>query len=60
MTDLIIKQIQLVDSGDTVELFLHDSSGKGIYFDHCKETVSLKIFTCNAHFEFSLLLFISG
>jgi len=41
MTDLIIKQIQLVDSGDTVELFLHDSSGKGIYFDHCKETVRI-------------------
>ena len=60
MTDLIIKQIQLTDTNDTVvslklnnlkvkkiknlhlnffkELFLHDSSGKAIYFENCKET----------------------
>lgn len=40
MTDLIIKQIQLTENNDTIELFLHDNSGKGIYYENCKETVS--------------------
>lgn len=39
MTELLIKQIQLTDTDDTVELFLHDNSGKAIYFENCKETV---------------------
>ncbi len=39
MTDLFIKQVHLTDSNDTVELFLHDSSGKALYFDNCKDTV---------------------
>lgn len=38
MTDLIIKQIPLTDTNDTVELFLHDNSGKAMYFENCKET----------------------
>lgn len=42
MTDLIIKQILLTESNDTVELFLHDSSGKAIYFEQCKETVGFQ------------------
>lgn len=40
MTELLIKQIQLTDTDDTVELFLHDNSGKAIYFENCKETVN--------------------
>ena len=40
MTDLIIKQVPLTDSNDTVELFLHDNSGKAMYFENCKETVT--------------------
>lgn len=44
MTDLIIKQIQLTDNNDTVELFLHDNSGKAIYFDNCRETVIINYF----------------
>ncbi|CAF1030303.1 unnamed protein product [Brachionus calyciflorus] len=38
MTELIIKQVQLTENNDTVELFLYDSSGKAIYFENCKET----------------------
>ncbi len=38
MTDLIIKQIPLTDTNDTVELFLYDNSGKAMYFENCKET----------------------
>jgi hypothetical protein len=44
MSELFIKQVHLPETGDTVELFLFDSSGSSLYTETLKDTVYKMIF----------------